>query len=132
MFVEPAALSSLPRRGNMFVWTIVSKWPRAYPSALLPLVIALLLFALSSCSERHDSTISQTRPSPESLDTALENAAVKAMGDREGAIIVMDPQTGRLRAMVNPRLAFEQAFPPGSAIKPFTALAAMRAGLIDA
>jgi stage II sporulation protein D len=62
----------------------------------------------------------------------LENAAIRALGDREGTIIVMDPQTGRLRAMVNPRLAFEQAFPPGSAIKPFTALAAMRAGLIDA
>jgi stage II sporulation protein D len=43
----------------------------------------------------------------------------------------MDPHTGRLRAVVNPRLAFEQAFPPGSTIKSFTSLAAMRAGLID-
>jgi stage II sporulation protein D len=43
----------------------------------------------------------------------------------------MDAQTGRLRAVVNPRVAFEQAFPPGSAIKPFTALTALRAGLID-
>ncbi|HEY3134414.1 MAG TPA: SpoIID/LytB domain-containing protein, partial [Blastocatellia bacterium] len=45
---------------------------------------------------------------------------------------VMDPHTGRLRAVVNPRLAFEQAFPPGSTIKSFTALTAMNAGLIDA
>jgi cell division protein FtsI/penicillin-binding protein 2 len=44
---------------------------------------------------------------------------------------VIDPQTGRLRALVNPRLAFEQAFPPGSAIKPFTALTALRAGWLD-
>jgi SpoIID/LytB domain protein len=105
---------------------------RAYASALLLLVIVLLLFASPSCSKRGDAATSQTRPSPESLDATLENAAVKALGDREGAIIVMDPQTGQLRAVVNPRLAFEQAFPPGSAIKPFTALAAMRAGLIDA
>ena len=65
------------------------------------------------------------------VDQALARAATEALGDHEGAVLVMDPQTGRLRAVVNPRLAFEQAFPPGSTIKCFTALAAMRAGLID-
>ena len=65
------------------------------------------------------------------VDEALQRAAVAALGEREGALIVMDVQSGRLRAVVNPRLAFEQTFPPGSAIKPFTALAAMRAGIID-
>ena len=65
------------------------------------------------------------------VDRALTEAAREALGDREGAVLVMDPHTGRLRAVVNPRLAFEQAFPPGSTIKPFTALTAMRAGLID-
>ena len=64
-------------------------------------------------------------------DGKLQQVAVEALGDREGAVIVIDPQTGRLRAVVNPRLSFEQAFPPGSAIKPFTALAALRAGLLD-
>ncbi len=65
------------------------------------------------------------------VDATLRQAAVAALGEREGALIVMDVQSGRLRAVVNPRLAFEQTFPPGSAIKPFTALAAMRAGIID-
>ena len=65
------------------------------------------------------------------LDRALTAAATEALGDREGAVLVMDPHTGRLRAVVNPRLAFEQAFPPGSTIKSFTALTAMRSGLID-
>src|SRR6266567_5380412 len=65
------------------------------------------------------------------VDRALAKAAREALGDREGAVLVMDPHTGRLRAVVNPRLAFEQAFPPGSTIKSFTALTAMRAGLID-
>jgi len=64
-------------------------------------------------------------------DRALARAATEALGDLEGAVLVMDPQTGRLRAVVNSRLAFEQAFPPGSTIKSFTALTAMRAGLID-
>ena len=68
---------------------------------------------------------------PADLDRALTEAATEALGEREGAVLVMDPNNGRLRAVVNPRLAFEQAFPPGSTIKVFTALTAMRAGLID-
>jgi stage II sporulation protein D len=44
----------------------------------------------------------------------------------------MDPQTARIRAVVNPRLAFEQAYPPGSTIKTFTELSALRAGVLDA
>lgn len=65
------------------------------------------------------------------LDTALQDVATAALANRDGAIIVMDAQTGRVRAIVNPQLAYEQALMPGSSIKPFTALAAMRAELID-
>ena len=65
------------------------------------------------------------------IDAALQDAAAAALADREGTIIVMDAQTGRVRAIVNPRVAYEQALMPGSAIKPFTALAALRADLID-
>jgi stage II sporulation protein D len=65
------------------------------------------------------------------LDAILQSAATDALGAREGAIIVLDPQTGRVRAIVNPRLAGEQAFPPGSAIKPFTLLTALRSGALD-
>ncbi len=65
------------------------------------------------------------------LDQRLQQAAVLALGSRRGAIIVMDPQTGRVRAIVNSDLAVQESFPPGSAIKPFTALAGLRAGLID-
>jgi SpoIID/LytB domain protein len=61
----------------------------------------------------------------------LQRAAEESLGDREGAVIVIDPQTGRLRAVVNPRMAFEQTYPPGSAIKPFTMLAALRAGTVS-
>ena len=65
-------------------------------------------------------------------DTRLQAIATAALGNREGAIVIVDPQTERLLAVANPKLAFESAFPPGSTIKPFTTLALMRAGVITA
>lgn len=65
------------------------------------------------------------------VDAALQDAATSALAGRDGTIIVMDAQSGRVRAIVNAEGAYSQALMPGSAIKPFTALAALRAGLID-
>lgn len=65
------------------------------------------------------------------IDSALQQAAEDALGNRQGSIIVMDAQTGRVRAAVNPEGAYAQAMMPGSSIKPFTTLAALRAGLIE-
>ena len=65
------------------------------------------------------------------LDSALQQAATAALAGREGTIIIMDAQTGRVRALVNPKAAYAQAQMPGSAMKPFTALAALQQGLID-
>ena len=63
-------------------------------------------------------------------DGRLQTVAETALAGREGAVVVLDPQTGRLLAVVNPELAFKNPFPPGSTIKPFTTLAALRAGVI--
>ncbi|HVG35485.1 MAG TPA: SpoIID/LytB domain-containing protein [Pyrinomonadaceae bacterium] len=65
------------------------------------------------------------------MDAALERAAREALGTQDGTIIVMDAQSGRLRAVVNPQVAFAGAYAPGSTIKPFTALAALRMHLVD-
>jgi stage II sporulation protein D (peptidoglycan lytic transglycosylase) len=65
------------------------------------------------------------------IDSALNQAATAALAGREGTIIIMDAQTGRVRALVNPKTAYAQAQMPGSAFKPFTALAALRAGVIE-
>ena len=65
------------------------------------------------------------------VDSALQDAATSALAGRDGTVIVMDSQTGRVRAIVNSDGACAQALMPGSSIKPFTALAALRAGLID-
>src|SRR5215510_6646507 len=101
-----------------------------------PVKIGLLVALLSSCATHQaqpSSNSSQSAPalSESGLDAALQKIAEESLGEREGAVIVIDPQSGRLRAVVNPRIAFEQTFPPGSAIKPFTALAALRAGVLD-
>jgi stage II sporulation protein D len=97
-------------------------------------ICAVILFSLSWLRAADPSpSLDEERPaavSEEETDEALQRTAMRALGGREGTIVLMDPQTGRLRAVVNSRLAFEEAFPPGSAIKPFTMLAALRTGVI--
>jgi len=70
-------------------------------------------------------------PDETEIDSVLQDAATAALGRREGTIIVMDAQSGRVRALVNPTTALTEAAMPGSTMKPFTALAALRAGLIN-
>lgn len=97
--------------------------------------LAMTTFLMACSSPTVESELASAQAilklSGTELDDALQRAATSALGKGEGVVIVIDPQTGRLCAVVNPRLAYEQAFPPGSAIKPFTALAALRAGLLD-
>jgi len=94
---------------------------------------AILL--LSVCSHKRPlalNSLTNTSATDETeLDAALQDAATAALANRDGTIIIMDAQTGRVRALVNPNVAYAHALMPGSAIKPFTALAALRAELID-
>jgi SpoIID/LytB domain protein len=103
--------------------------------AFTTLAICLLIFGWTVVPRaiRHSSLSAAGAEAIEAdnLDQKLQRAAVHALGDRHGAVIVMDPQTGRVRAVVNPKLAFEENLPPGSTVKPFTVLAALRSGVID-
>ncbi len=102
---------------------------------LILIVLSRALFAGPPTPEQPPApptTISTTPTINVADDKKLQQAAESALGPREGSIVVIDLQTGRLRAVVNSQIAFQQAFPPGSTIKPFTALAALRAGVIDA
>ncbi|MEN3326861.1 MAG: penicillin-binding protein 2 [Acidobacteriota bacterium] len=107
------------------------------PGLVLLLVIPAFLI-LSSVARSTSAPERVTRTKPElntdldhvGLPTGLQAVAAAALGAREGAIVVLDPQTGLIRAVVNSELAFKSAFPPGSTIKAFTALAALRAGVI--
>src|SRR5205085_3581328 len=91
----------------------------------------LLSWSLPGVLNERARVSDAARLSEEETDEALQRAAQSALGGRDGVVLVLDAQTGRVRASVNARAAFEEATPPGSSIKPFTALAALRAGVLD-
>jgi len=92
----------------------------------LPYWVAVLwIVLLAGCG----SPAGDQRP-PATESGEIERRAAAALAGLEGTVLVADPASGRLLAAVNPRLAFEQSFPPGSAIKPFSALAALATGRI--
>jgi SpoIID/LytB domain protein len=103
---------------------------------LLPFAFCLLPFnsligALPGVPVARREASAFIRLSDDDADEVLRRAALSALGGREGAIVVLDAQTGRVRAFAGGRTAFEEATPPGSAVKPFTMLAALRAGSLD-
>lgn len=94
------------------------------------------------------------------LDSQLQRVAEKALGDNNGAVVAMDPQTGEILAMVSKpafdinlfvdgisiknyarlredwrRPLFNRAlsgtYPPGSIIKPVMALAGLETGVVN-
>jgi len=101
---------------------------------LLTCACAAILFLIIPSQNTRWAPLASSGENPRNeteIDAALQEAAITALGEREGTIIVIDPRSGRGRAVVNPQLAFTQALMPGSTMKPFTALAALRAGLIN-
>jgi penicillin-binding protein 2 len=58
-------------------------------------------------------------------------AAVQALGPYNGAVIIADPNTGRILTVVNQKLAYTGAFEPCSTIKIMTALAGLSEGIIS-
>lgn len=103
--------------------------------AFVPIVLLVMMLPLGGCQRvpGGDVVVSNSTSGSTSGSTygaGLRDLAVAALGELEGAVLVIDPRTGRLLAVVNPRLAFGQSFPPGSAIKPFSALAALQSGRI--
>ena len=64
-------------------------------------------------------------------DPEVRRAAVNALGNHAGAIVVMDPQTGRIYSMVNQQWALREGFKPCSTIKLVTGLAGLNESVID-
>ncbi|MEO8434409.1 MAG: SpoIID/LytB domain-containing protein [Pyrinomonadaceae bacterium] len=95
--------------------------------------MVVLLIALSQPSAWAPNLVFSNQPvvSEADLDAALQRTATATLGSRKGTIIVLDPQSGRVRAVVNPSIAFGRASAPGSTIKPFAALTGLRSNLID-
>ena len=63
-------------------------------------------------------------------DPVVRAAAVEALGNMNGAVLALDPNTGRILAMVNQKLALSEGAEPCSTIKLSVALAALREGIV--
>ncbi len=61
----------------------------------------------------------------------MRRAAVEALGPYNGSVVVADPFTGRILAMVNQKLARAGAYQPCSTIKLVAAVAGLHEGIID-
>ena len=64
-------------------------------------------------------------------DLMARRAAVQALGPQNGAVIVADPNTGRILSVVNQKLAYQGAYEPCSTIKIVAALAGLSEGIIN-
>jgi cell division protein FtsI/penicillin-binding protein 2 len=67
---------------------------------------------------------------PAGDDPSVRQAAVEALGNWNGSIVVVDPNSGRILSMVNQKLALASGFTPCSTFKPVVALAALKEGII--
>ncbi|HEX8189262.1 MAG TPA: penicillin-binding transpeptidase domain-containing protein, partial [Pyrinomonadaceae bacterium] len=108
---------------------------RVFRLRVLPFAFCLLPFALMLALLPGFHFARRPAPAPPSeaeADGLLLRAARDSLDGRDGVVLVMDAQTGRVRASAGGRAAFEEATPPGSAVKPFTMLAALRAGTLTA
>ncbi|MFN2493105.1 MAG: SpoIID/LytB domain-containing protein [Pyrinomonadaceae bacterium] len=99
---------------------------------VIPICLMLSGWILSRNGARFSSWFNSSTGEirEDQLDSLLQRVASASLGQRRGTLIVMDPQSGRIRAVVNSKLAFDEAFRPGSTIKPFTTLAALRSSVI--
>ncbi len=63
-------------------------------------------------------------------DPVVRAAAVSALGRYNGAVVAVDPNSGRILTVVNQKLAFGDGYIPCSTIKPTIALAALEENVI--
>ncbi len=67
----------------------------------------------------------------EGEDQEVRAAAVAALGNRNGTVVVTDASTGRVLTIVNQKMALKSGFTPCSTIKIPVALAALTESLVD-
>src|SRR5258708_8097354 len=63
-------------------------------------------------------------------DPIVRAAAVSALGRYNGAVVAVNPNTGRILTVVNQKIAFGGGYNPCSTIKPTIALAALEGNVI--
>jgi cell division protein FtsI/penicillin-binding protein 2 len=64
-------------------------------------------------------------------DGIVRQAAIDALGNMNGSVVVIEPTSGRILAMVNQKLALSSGAQPCSTIKLSVALAALSEGIVN-
>jgi len=73
---------------------------------------------------------SSSADDPTGDDPTVRAAAVSGLGRYNGAVVAVDPNTGRILTVVNQKVAFGDGYIPCSTIKPTIALAALEENII--
>jgi beta-lactamase regulating signal transducer with metallopeptidase domain len=82
-------------------------------------------------AQGHGSTLAAGGDDTEGEDPEVRRVAVEALGGRDGAVVVMDPRTGRVYAVVNQEWALRRGWVPASTMKLVTSLAGVGEGLFN-
>jgi len=108
----------------------------------LPIAVALAgLLALgatlpASAAARRARAARRSAPavilpaSASAWDVAVGQAARNGLGRAQGAVVAMDPYTGRVHAVVNPALGLQRGFQPCSVFKIVVGIAGLSEGVI--
>ncbi|MGA9883998.1 MAG: penicillin-binding transpeptidase domain-containing protein [Candidatus Acidiferrales bacterium] len=64
-------------------------------------------------------------------DPVVRQIAVEALGHQSGSVLAVNPENGRILAIVNQKMAFSSALEPCSTIKPFVTIAALEENVIS-
>jgi penicillin-binding protein 2 len=67
----------------------------------------------------------------EGEDPVVRNAAVEALGNLNGTVVVIEPESGRILAMVNQKMALSDGAKPCSTFKVAVGLAALGEGVVE-
>src|SRR6202521_4930835 len=114
---------------------------RVYLAALLAVTVAVPMPAAPAARRASMHRISRFRGVPTFANSTLADigtfddpvvraAAVDGLGRYNGAVVAVDPNTGRILTIVNQKIAFGDGYIPCSTIKPTVALAALEENVI--
>jgi len=110
--------------------------PGNLTAAVLGLAASLALAATADALPRRASrrapraTAVVLPASASAWDLAVGEAARSGLGQTQGAVVAMDPRTGRVLALVNPSLGMQRAFQPCSVFKIVVGIAGLSEGVI--
>ena len=80
---------------------------------------------------RDESAANILKDDPTGEDSEVRKIAIEALGNHAGSVVVMEPKTGRVLAVINQNWALRKGYKPCSTIKLVTGLAGLSEKVID-